>query len=1651
MEHLEQFSTKSGVQEAVFGEKEAQLMNNVSKKGYERSAGHVVAKEACETVSGVSQTVSLVEGGGSRAKKKKKKRTKQKLVEDSGSMSAHLESCCGAGDFPLSECKQARESRFLNEPEYDPASPNLSFPLHREPPLTASFSSSSNLLGPIEKKTLSRKKKKKKKTVIGDSYHSPIASDGAVHPPPQYRMASRKQKDQIWNISTHEERERIKEFWLQLGEEERRGLVKIEKEAVLRKMKEQQKHSCSCSVCDRKRIAIEEELEVLYDAYYEELEQYANQQQKFSSLSLLRKNSLSGRPEDLEDSEGMLDSDGDYDESILSEGVDPRFDFFNFGNSLTVKGGILTVADDLLKNDGKKFIEMMEQLAERRIQREEEAVMEIETTEFDSDDEDYDEESDDEMNTLDEEQRIEEGRKMFQIFAARMFEQRVLTAYREKVAEERQQRLLEELEEENRLKEERELKKAKEKERKKDKKKLQKQLKDQEKARKEAERLAEENALRAEEEKRLEEAKKKKEELRLKREIEKKALEEEKQRQIQDKEKEHEKEKKRKEAEKERYKKELNAKKEKEVKEVKETQNKLRNPKEKNENEQIVLENIQNNITFVNQSPQTKNQDSFYGITELIKETRSPVSSSLNSSSVLSLKTEHESDNSLSSSSLVFSQSSIGLQNTSQKSPHISSSSSNFTLQHPPGFDTTPNQNFSSTHSTYQPLTSPHSIINSVSTGIFSSTSTISNQQYDYSLSPLKLFKTVSNNYKNETSSFSTSLNNYHSLPITPTTAFPRPFHHIEDKDHNNTTKIHETRSKVLDDNTVRIVPGSSTKPIKRPSPIQRPSGTTSYKDESRKTPTINELSEVMGSKALLDDDDSDSIIPNHINDIPRGLSARSKPVFQRNSPFLDSINLNRHVLNSQESQHRNTSDQSWLSGLLDFRFPDIWSSNTNWNNQYCINLNLLRQRCKLICLRLDEQYGSKTRLFLVDQVLNLYNDLFSDTPVQTKQILDACAISGNSQNGGGFFTCKVEGQHVMIRYDDVLDQTSCKFGFSGFPTMCVFRLDLSEDEMFYTLNSSFCKEIDLEKAVLYEEKSSTKTSLLTCRHTMMSFRSSQCSSVECADYYSILSPKSSCILQDKIPLIESDFRSHELRKRQEVASEILDTERSYLGGLYFILNYFVNPILDSLSTPTPILSRARISDIFSNFIDILNLNTELLRMLEERLDPFNTGTVCHWDPENDCLGDIFLQMGPFMKMYSIYCRNFSSALGAIEHEFKDNSVFNAFMMNPELKKVCNGLDLQSRLLSIVQRIPRYKLLIYELLRYTDKNHKDYETLSKAFCIIEEVVLLMDKTIKQHENWMMMLRIQRSLFNLDEPLLSIPSRYFIKQGFVYKFCRRNRQKKKLFLFSDCLIYATPVTFLNISEETFYYFNFRMSLDTLYIDDRSYVTKGINNAWKISNSSKTLSVCCNSQKEKEEWMAIIESTKKEYLIAKKTFRVICCKNTRDLIKSSQRYLFTVRKKKFLFLFVKVNTGSSYKILRACDLCYFSKVSKANNDQENIDESLLNLNISETIVSQKESLFDRNLPTINKTSMPIIRSIRVKAYGEIIKIMFESMHPGCVMGRSILYHFNLYKALCLRYFMNFTSSLLIRAKETLIIWSYNFTKTEDLIILIFKQNL
>lgn len=214
----------------------------------------------------------------------------------------------------------------------------------------------------VSTRTGKKSRKKKKAPTAASQLHYPPQLP-PHHEPSSTTSAARagSKKDRIWNTSTQEERERIREFWLSLGEEERKSLVKIEKEAVLRKMKEQQKHSCSCTVCGRKRTAIEEELEVLYDAYYEELEQYVNHQPFFSSVMpeanhRYASSAPSSRqmlnthpPGHYDDDDDEYSGDEDYSNSEISseEGYSSEerslpppeaSDFLHFGSSLQVKG-----------------------------------------------------------------------------------------------------------------------------------------------------------------------------------------------------------------------------------------------------------------------------------------------------------------------------------------------------------------------------------------------------------------------------------------------------------------------------------------------------------------------------------------------------------------------------------------------------------------------------------------------------------------------------------------------------------------------------------------------------------------------------------------------------------------------------------------------------------------------------------------------------------------------------------------------------------------------------------------------------------------------------------------------------------------------------------------------------------------------------------------------------------------------------------------------------------------------------------------------------------------------------------------------------------------------------------------------------------------
>lgn len=205
------------------------------------------------------------------------------------------------------------------------------------------------------------------------------------------------------------------------------------------------------------------------------------------------------------------------------------------------------------------------------------------------------------------------------------------------------------------------------------------------------------------------------------------------------------------------------------------------------------------------------------------------------------------------------------------------------------------------------------------------------------------------------------------------------------------------------------------------------------------------------------------------------------------------------------------------------------------------------------------------------------------------------------------------------------------------------------------------------------------------------------------------------------------------MAKKDRIANEILQSERVYVAVLTEIQEHFIGPLntprsASKASSPSTsscdILSPRTVKEIFSNFGDVYNLNKEILRRLEESVSgpPATmlqaTSTQAHASlkasgmvmprqsvgsirayqpsglpiPRN--IGTTLAPILPFLKCYSLFVGNFGTAQTVLEREEKTNEVWKAYLATKKAQRVGKGLSLTAMLLCIVQRIPRYRLLL---------------------------------------------------------------------------------------------------------------------------------------------------------------------------------------------------------------------------------------------------------------------------------------------------------------------------------------------------------------------
>lgn len=264
------------------------------------------------------------------------------------------------------------------------------------------------------------------------------------------------------------------------------------------------------------------------------------------------------------------------------------------------------------------------------------------------------------------------------------------------------------------------------------------------------------------------------------------------------------------------------------------------------------------------------------------------------------------------------------------------------------------------------------------------------------------------------------------------------------------------------------------------------------------------------------------------------------------------------------------------------------------------------------------------------------------------------------------------------------------------------------------------------------------------------------------------------------------------LANRTKVAQEILSTETSYVNSLSSINSVFVEPLTKvSTCSKTMIITPDQIQAIFNNIQVLCTLNTYFLDNLNKRM--------LKWDPDSTKLSDLFLQFAPFFRMYSQYVTKFEEVPKILNQLLKTNMRFRKFCDQAKTNIYCN-IGLESLLIMPIQRIPRYKLLLQELLKVTPTFHKDYEGLCEAHVLVSKVATQINEDLLIQQNHESIRRLESQF--IDTILFFHPNRRLIRQGeCIRKSCNGDR-KYHFFLFNDLIGYATIVKKSNTKQYKF---------------------------------------------------------------------------------------------------------------------------------------------------------------------------------------------------------------------------------------------------------
>ncbi|KAM4692072.1 phosphatidylinositol 3,4,5-trisphosphate-dependent Rac exchanger 1 protein isoform 2-T2 [Rhinophrynus dorsalis] len=338
-----------------------------------------------------------------------------------------------------------------------------------------------------------------------------------------------------------------------------------------------------------------------------------------------------------------------------------------------------------------------------------------------------------------------------------------------------------------------------------------------------------------------------------------------------------------------------------------------------------------------------------------------------------------------------------------------------------------------------------------------------------------------------------------------------------------------------------------------------------------------------------------------------------------------------------------------------------------------------------------------------------------------------------------------------------------------------------------------------------------------------------------------------------------------QLRLRLCVLNEILNTERDYVGTLHFLQSAFLHRIKqNAIDKAENCISEENVKILFSNLEDILEVHKEFLEALESSLQP---------EPQSQHeLGNVFLRFKDRFCVYEEYCSNHEKALRLLMELNKIPNV-RAFLLSCMLLggRKTTDIPLEGYLLTPIQRICKYPLLLKELAKRTPMKHPDHSAVQSALQAMKTVCSNINETKRQMEKLEALEQLQSHIEGWEGSNLTDICTQLLLQGTLLKISAGNIQERMFFLFDNLLVYCKRKSRVAGKKSTkrtksingsLYIFRGRINTEVMEVENvedgtADYHSNGytVTNGWKIHNTAKNKWFVCMAKtaEDKQKWM------------------------------------------------------------------------------------------------------------------------------------------------------------------------------------------------------